>query len=107
MDQSPKADREEDNEYFKLVRAVGTEGKYQTFLVIFAILVCIQNGIISLGTSYYFAVPSYTECPSPHQGISKCTKYACSLPLSQRAQYEHKQIKLLTTMGTEFGNYQC
>jgi hypothetical protein len=70
-------------------------------------MVCLQNGIISLGTSYYFAIPPYTNCPPPHQGIVACTKYACSLPIEKRSQYEQPQIKALRTLGTQFGDHHC
>ena len=36
-----------------------------------------------------------------------CTKYACSKPQSQRAQYENPQIAQLKTLGNSFGYYQC
>jgi hypothetical protein len=66
--------------YFKLIQAVGSSGKYQLVIILLAYLISFQNGLISLGTPYYFAVPPYTNCPPPHEGITECTRYACSLP---------------------------
>lgn len=49
--------------YFRLIEAVGSRGKYQTLVIALAYLVSFQNGLISLGTPYYFAVAPYSNCP--------------------------------------------
>ena len=66
--------------YFKLIEAVGVSGNYQNLIIVFSFIICFLNGIISLGTPYYFAVAPYTNCPPPNTGITQCTTYACSLP---------------------------
>jgi MFS family permease len=94
------------SQYFKLVEVVGTRGRYQTLLTILACLLCFQNGFLSLGTPYYFAVAPYTNCPG-HAGITECTRYACSRPLEERPSYEQPQIRGLSTLGNQFGDYHC
>lgn len=105
------SERQENNEddtvYFKLLEAVGVRGCYQVLLILLTIVLALPNGVVSLGSSTSFAVPSYTECPPPHSGIALCTKYACSLPPSQRKQYEQKEIQHLQSIGTQFGDYHC
>lgn len=93
--------------YFRLIEAVGSRGKYQTLVIALAYLVSFQNGLISLGTPYYFAVAPYSNCPEPYAGVTKCTEYACSLPPEQRAQYLQPQVSELSTLGNEFGDYHC
>lgn len=93
--------------YFQLIEAVGTNGKYQFLIILLAYVVSFQNGVLSLGTPYYFAVAPYTNCPPPNEGITKCTEYACSLPPEQRTQFLQPQINELETLGTEFGDYHC
>lgn len=50
----------EEKQFFQLVQAVGTSGRYQSLIMVLAVLICIQNGIISLGTSYVFAIAPYS-----------------------------------------------
>ena len=52
-----------EKEYFKLIDAVGSKGKYQTALIILSCVLYFQNGFPSLGTPYYFASAPYTNCP--------------------------------------------
>jgi hypothetical protein len=52
--------------YFQLVEAVGSNGKYQTAIIILSFIIAFLNAIPSLGTPYYFAVAPYTTCPYPH-----------------------------------------
>ena len=72
-----------------------------------SILLFLESGIVFNGIFYTFAVSPYSQCPAPFEGISKCTKYVCSLPLSQRPQYEDPQISALQTLGNAFGDYHC
>lgn len=87
------------NIYHKLMEEVGINGRYQTFVIVLFCLVIFQNGMMILGSSYYFAVAPYTNCPKEYAGITLCTKYACSLPYHQRKQYENQQISQLKTLG--------
>lgn len=59
--------------YSGLIRAVGAKGKYQSIIIILAYVLSFQNGFISLGNPYYFAVAPYSNCPQPHAGITQCT----------------------------------
>ena len=91
----------------KIIVEVGDNGRYQTSILILSIILILEIGIVLNGAFYTFAVAPYSQCPAPHTGISKCTKYVCSLPQSQRAQYENPQIASLKTLGNAFGNYHC
>lgn len=90
-----------------LLSAVGTEGKYQNVIIGISCFLILQNAMILLSSNYNFAISPYTQCPSPHQGISLCTQYVCSLPPNQRAQYMNPQIAQIKTLGNQFGNYHC
>jgi MFS family permease len=90
-----------------LLPAVGNWGRYQAVVIIISSFLALQNGMIYITSGYNYAVAPYSQCPAPHQGVSLCTQYVCSLPYSQRAQYENPQIAYLTTLGNQFGDYHC
>ena len=100
-------DHQSERSYYKLIDAVGSTGKYQTIISILACILCGLNGFMALGTPYNFAVAPYTSCPKQYEGITKCTEYVCSLPPNQRPQYQQPQIRQLSTLGTQFGDYHC
>ena len=78
---------------------VGDNGLYQKITIIITIITALICSVIVQGGPYFFAVAPFTNCPPPNKGITLCTKYACSLPFSQRAEFENKQIAQLKTLG--------
>ena len=86
---------------------MGDSGTYQNIISVVILIIAMEASVIAEGNPYLFAVAPYTNCPEPHKGITLCTQYACSLPFSQRAQFENKQIAQLKTLGNSFGVFQC
>ena len=71
----------------QILEVVGDSGAYQNIIIAILMIVSVQNSVILAGNPYIFAVAPYTNCPEPYVGVTLCTKYPCSLPFSQRAQY--------------------
>ena len=94
------------NACYDLLSEVGTAGRYQTLIIVFSCLLSFQNGIISLGTPYYFAIAPYTNCPPVHP-YANCNQFVCALPSQQRGRYLQPEISRLRTLGNEFGDYHC
>ena len=89
------------------MEVVGNRGVYQNILIFITLVICLETSALMQSIPYIFAIAPYTNCPPPHAGITLCTQYACSLPFSQRGQFQNQQIAQLTTLGNSFGDYQC
>jgi hypothetical protein len=95
------------NIYSKLLEEVGIDGRYQTLIIVIFCITTFQMGMMVLGGSYYFAVAPYNNCPHQHPGTLQCTQHVCTLPYSERKQYENRQMANLKTLGNEYGDYHC
>ena len=88
--------------YYDLLTRVGNNGKYQIKAMMIFFMIAL------LGASTFF-VSTYLFYQQPYlcNGVQStaCSKHVCSLPPSQRTQYQSPHI--ISTLGNQNTNFNC